>query len=156
VKLRPATAADLPRLQEIRAEPSVARWWAPQDELWSEDDDEVLPFVIDVDGETAGFLELWEENEADFRHAGIDLFLTEAHQGRGVGGEAVRAAIAIAVERGHHRITIDPQASNERAIAAYRKVGFREVGVMRRYCRDAVSREWVDGLLMEFLPDSPA
>jgi aminoglycoside 6'-N-acetyltransferase len=155
VRLRPATDADIPRLHEIRAEESVARWWSPHEELWSDDDDDVLPFVIEVDGQTAGFLELWEENDADFRHAGIDLFLATAHQNRGLGGDAVRAAIAIAVERGHHRITIDPQAQNVRAIAAYRKVGFREVGVMRRYCRDAVSREWVDGVLMEYLTDSP-
>jgi aminoglycoside 6'-N-acetyltransferase len=155
MKLRPATAADVPRLQEIRAEESVARWWAPG-ELWSDDDDEVLPFVIEVDDETAGFLELWEENEADFRHAGIDLFLATAFQDRGLGVEAVHAGISVALRRGHHRVTIDPQADNARAIAAYRKVGFREVGVMRRYCRDAISREWVDGVLMEFVEDSAA
>ncbi len=150
--LRPATAADVPRLQEIRAEESVARWWAPG-ELWEDDD---LPYVIEADGEIAGYLQLWEENDPDFRHAGIDLFLATAFQGRGRGVAAIREAIAIAVERGHHRITIDPQVDNERAIAAYRKVGFQEVGVMRRYCRDAISREWADGLLMEYLADSAA
>ena len=28
-------------------------------------------------------------------------------------------------ERGHHRLTIDPAAANERAIRAYEKAGFR-------------------------------
>ncbi len=154
LSLRPATDADLPRLQEIRAESSVARWWHEEERLWDGEGD--LPFVIEADGEAAGYLQIWEENDPEFRHAGIDLFLATAFQDRGLGTEAIRAAIAIAVQRGHHRITIDPQADNARAVAAYRKVGFREVGVMRRYCRDAVSREWSDAVLMEYLKDSNA
>jgi len=56
-------------------------------------------------------------------------------------------------ERGHHRVTIDPAASNAAAIRAYEKVGFRRVGVMRRYERDADGSGWHDGLLMEFVVD---
>ena len=55
-------------------------------------------------------------------------------------------------DRGHHRITIDPAAANVRAIAAYAKVGFRPVGVMRRYQRMPDGR-WVDALLMDLLAD---
>jgi aminoglycoside 6'-N-acetyltransferase len=54
-------------------------------------------------------------------------------------------------ERGHHRITIDPAAANTAAIRAYEKVGFRRVGVMRSYERDAGGDGWHDGLLMELL-----
>jgi aminoglycoside 6'-N-acetyltransferase len=57
-------------------------------------------------------------------------------------------------ERGHHRITIDPAASNPAAIRAYEKAGFEPVGVMRRYERDADGKGWHDGLLMELVvPD---
>jgi len=52
---------------------------------------------------------------------------------------------------GHHRITIDPAAANAAAIRTYEKVGFRVVGVMRRYERDADGSGWHDGLLMELL-----
>jgi aminoglycoside 6'-N-acetyltransferase len=149
VVLRPAGDADLLRLQEIRAEPSVARWWVAVDPLWDEDE---LPWVIEVGGEAAGYLSMYEENEPDFRHVGIDLFLADRFQGRGLGPEALRLAIAHLIDdRGHHRVTIDPQAANARAVAAYEKVGFRRVGVMRQYTRDAVSREWSDALLMELL-----
>ena len=55
-------------------------------------------------------------------------------------------------DHGHHRLTIDPAAENARAIACYRRVGFRPVGVMRQYERvwweDGRLR---DGLLMELL-----
>jgi aminoglycoside 6'-N-acetyltransferase len=33
----------------------------------------------------------------------------------------------------------------------YEKAGFRPVGVMRRYERDALGGDWHDGLLMELL-----
>ena len=61
--------------------------------------------------------------------AGIDLFLRTDAQGRGLGPDAIRTlAIELIDGRGHHRLTIDPAADNERAIAAYSKLGFRPVG----------------------------
>jgi aminoglycoside 6'-N-acetyltransferase len=54
--------------------------------------------------------------------------------------------------RGHHRITIDPAVANERAIRAYEGVGFKQVGVMRRYERGA-DGDWHDGLLLDLLPE---
>ena len=48
-------------------------------------------------------------------------------------------------ERGHHRITIDPAAANAAAIRAYGKVGFKPVGIMRDYERDADGDGWHDG-----------
>jgi aminoglycoside 6'-N-acetyltransferase len=54
-------------------------------------------------------------------------------------------------DRGHHRVTIDPAASNAPAIRAYAKAGFRVVGVMRRYEREPDTDEWHDGLLMELI-----
>ena len=84
-----------------------------------------------------------------YRHANIDLFLTTAEQGRGLGREAIALVVGhLFGERGHHRITIDPAAANQRAIRCYGAVGFRPVGVMRRYERGA-DGSFHDGLLME-------
>ncbi len=55
-------------------------------------------------------------------------------------------------QRGHHRLTIDPAATNTRAIRCYEKVGFRPVGIMRRYERGPDGR-FHDGLLMDLLRD---
>lgn len=55
-------------------------------------------------------------------------------------------------ERGHHRIVIDPAAYNVHAIRAYEKVGFRRVGVMRRYERGA-DGTFHDGMLLDLLPE---
>jgi aminoglycoside 6'-N-acetyltransferase len=47
---------------------------------------------------------------------------------------------------------MDPAVDNEQAIRAYRRVGFREVGVMRGYERGP-DGTWHDGLLMEMLAE---
>jgi aminoglycoside 6'-N-acetyltransferase len=98
-----------------------------------------------------GLIQYHEENEPDFRHAGIDIFLAERVQGRGLGTDAVRTLARYLIEeRGHHRLTIDPAADNAAAIRAYEKVGFRTVGVMREYWRSPEGT-WCDGLLMDLL-----
>jgi aminoglycoside 6'-N-acetyltransferase len=55
-------------------------------------------------------------------------------------------------EHGHHRLTIDPAAENAAAIRAYERVGFRAVGIMRRYERGP-DDVWRDGLLMDMLEE---
>jgi aminoglycoside 6'-N-acetyltransferase len=56
-------------------------------------------------------------------------------------------------ELGHHRLVIDPAVDNDAAIRCYKAVGFREVGVMRRYERDTEGDGWHDGLLMDLLAE---
>jgi aminoglycoside 6'-N-acetyltransferase len=155
VVLRPLAAADAPELRRIHALPEVARWWdEPDDGFPLTDDSESTRFTIEVDGAVAGMIQFSEELEPKYRHASIDLFLDPAHHGRGAGTEAVRRVARMLIdERGHHRITIDPAADNAAAIRAYEKAGFRPVGVMRRYERDADGEGWHDGLLMELLAD---
>ena len=157
VTLHPIGATDRRRLREILAEPEVARWFgmdgpdASVDELYEHEPGS--SFVIEVGGATVGWIGYAEEHDPDYRHAGIDLFLTTSFHGRGFGPEALRLVVAHLVhDRGHHRLTIDPAAANERAIAAYRKAGFRPVGVMRQYERGP-DGTWHDGLLMDLLPD---
>jgi aminoglycoside 6'-N-acetyltransferase len=156
VALRPAVEADLPRFVEINATPEVARWWPPEDlAAWrgSLHDPEVAMFAVELGGEVVGMVQYHEENEPDYRHAGIDVFLDPGHHGRGLGTDVVRTlARHLVTARGHHRLTIDPAAANARAIACYRKVGFRPVGVMRRYERGA-DGTWHDGLLMDLLAE---
>jgi aminoglycoside 6'-N-acetyltransferase len=159
VTLRPPTLADAPVLAGILAEPSVARWWPNYDlgrvvqEMIEDVEPDEEAYVIEHDGRVVGYIQLAEENEPEFRHASIDLFLATTSQGRGLGPDAIRAVAAELIDgRGHHRLTIDPAAANVHAIAAYAKVGFRPVGRLRRY-QQVAPGEWIDGLLMELLAD---
>ena len=154
VRLRPVREDDEESLRAIFSEPSVATWWGDparsvSDALNPEEDES--GFVIEVRSEPIGFIQFVEETDPMYRHAGIDLAIRGDRQGQGFGPEAIRTLAAHLFEaRGHHRLTIDPSALNEHAISAYRKVGFRTVGVMRRYERGP-DGEWRDGLLMDLL-----
>jgi len=151
--LRPLAEDDEAELRRIHATPEVVRWWdvPPEGFPWT-DEPEASRLTIEVDGAVAGLIQFWEEPEPRYRHAGIDVFLDPVLHGRGLGTEAVRRVVRHLIdERGHHRITIDPAAANAVAIRAYEKVGFKPVGVMRSYERDAGGEGWHDSLLMELL-----
>jgi aminoglycoside 6'-N-acetyltransferase len=167
VLLRRVRADDIPRLLEILRQPAVARVWsaAPRNEqeaaqergllLGSDADgaEAITTFVITLGDATMGWICGWEKLEPEYRHAGIDLFVDSAQQGRGYGPEAIRLVCRYLFdERGHHRITIDPSASNARAIRSYEKVGFQRVGVLRRY-ELGHDGTYHDGVLLDLLPE---
>jgi aminoglycoside 6'-N-acetyltransferase len=151
--LRTLAEGDKAELLRILSTPEVVHWWDVPDEGFPlTDDPESTRLTIEVDGAVAGLIQFSEELEPKYRHASIDLFLDPALHGRGLGTEAVRRVVRYLIdERGHHRITIDPAVANAAAIRTYEKVGFRPVGIMRRYERDVNGRGWHDGLLMELL-----
>lgn len=156
VRLRPLTDDDLDALVAIVQSPGVAEWWGTPDP--PEREREGLAnggsaFAIEVEGALAGWVGFNEEEEPDYRHASLDISVAPAYQGRGHGRDALRTAIRWLIdERGHHRFTIDPAAANGRAISAYSAVGFKPVGVLRRYER-MPDGEWHDGLLMDLLAE---
>lgn len=157
VTLRPATAADIPALTAIRSTPEVfARWRGDPDAMaasiaedFAEPDTE--HFVIEYEGRVAGAIQWSAEEEPDYRHAGIDIYLDPACHGRGLGTDAVRTlASHLITGHGHHRLVIDPAADNAAAIRCYTKAGFRPVGVMRDYERGP-DGTWHDSLMMDLL-----
>lgn len=156
VKLRGVREADLPALHAIMLEPQVAIWGIEledSDLLGTSLDgaDAITTFVIEERAVTVGWICGYEKTEPEYRHAGIDLFLSAAAQGRGLGPEAIRLVCRFLFDvRGHHRVVIDPASTNARAIRAYEKVGFRRVGIMRQYERGA-DGSFHDGVLMDLL-----
>ena len=152
---------DVARLAEIATEPEIWRRWGEV----SEDDlraklagsDDVTALVVELGGEVAGLIQVHEETDPDYRHAGVDMFLAGTARGQGYGREALLLVAAHLFEqRGHHRLTIDPAADNEPAIRCYTAAGFRKVGVMHRYERGR-DGSFHDGLLMELVrPDQPS
>ena len=152
VTLRPVTQAELPALLAILDEPEVARWWRRAE--WERvDERDAATFAIVVGGEAAGCIQFTEETDPDYFSAAVDIFVGTAAQGSGVGPDAMRTLISWLFDaRGHHRLTVDPAAENARALHVYEKLGFRRVGVLRRYER-VEDGAWRDGLLMELLVD---
>ncbi len=156
--VRPGCLEDVPALHAILAEPSVTRWWGDPESTGEIEgkllgpSDAVL-LVIEVAGDVAGGIEYHEELEPNYHHAGIDIYLGKRWQGQGLAAEVIRlVAHFLFGQRHHHRLTIDPAVENTRAVAAYGKVGFQPVGIMRQYERQSDGR-WHDGLLMDLLRD---
>jgi len=156
VVLRPTVAQDIPALAAIRATPEVRAWWRGGDDLAAEiaddlDDPGVHALTVHDHERIIGMIQWYAEDEPDYRHAGIDLFLDPTAHGRGLGTDAVRTlARQLIDELGYHRLIIDPAAANTAAIRCYTKVGFRPVGIMRQYERGA-DGTWHDGILMDLL-----
>ena len=158
VRLRPATRADIPDLVRIRETPQVyARWRGGEDMVAAVEEDfdepDATAYVIEFEDRVVGWIQWQAEEEPDYRHAEMDIYVDPAVHGRGIGTDALRTlARHLFVDHGHHRVVIDPAADNAAAIRCYTKVGFRPVGVTRRSERGA-DGTWHDGLLMDLLAD---
>ena len=121
-------AGDEAKLLEIFSDPTVAKWWgdpnkAVVDTMSAEEGES--HFLIEHDGQTIGMIQTYEESDSMYRHAGIDISIRSEWQGQGLGPDAIRA---------------------------YERVGFKTVGVMRKYERGP-DGEWHDGLLMDMLAE---
>ncbi len=160
VVLAPLEAEHAAAVRAIRATPGVAARWPDSDGFPIDDEPEATRFVVlirdpeapgEVEPHPRGLVQYGEENEPDYRHASIDIFLDPEIHGHGYGREVVAIIAAHLIDdRGHHRITIDPAADNAAAIACYAAVGFRPVGIMRRY-ECGPDGTFHDGLLMDLL-----
>jgi aminoglycoside 6'-N-acetyltransferase len=152
--IRPVTETDVPALTQVLQQPDVARFWGSYDEakFRAEVAAASLAWTIEVEGQPAGYVQVWEENDPDWRWVDVDIFVAPEHQGRGIGPDAMRDALRFCFQqRGHHRATLSTSVENERAIKAYEKLGFRRVGVLRKSSR--YEGEWKDEFLMELLAE---
>jgi len=139
VVLRPGRDGDVDALVAVFSSPEVAAWWVAYDrarievEVLHDDDPNTTVYVVDVDGEVAGIVQSHEEPEEEYRSASVDIAVGPRWHGTGTALDALRSpARHLLDDRGHHHLTIDPAAANARAIAAYGKLGFRPVGVLRQ------------------------
>ena len=155
--LRAGRPGDEVELRRVFDAPEVTRWWPTPDadelrDLVENRDPDADVWLIDVEGRVVGLIQAYEEHDPMYRHAGIDIVLHPDAHGRGLGPEAIRVlARHLFEDRGHHRLVIDPNAANARAIHVYEKLGFRTVGILREYEWDAHEDRWTDGLLMDLL-----
>jgi aminoglycoside 6'-N-acetyltransferase len=155
--LQPLQRTDAAAVLDLLRQPGVARWWGAYDAGKVEYDffsaASGMTHLVMIDDGIAGLIQFHEENDPGYRHASVDITLGDRFQDRGLGTAVLRRLVRYLIDdRGHHRITIDPSVHNARAIHVYGKMGFKPVGVMRKYERDA-SGKWSDGLLMDLLAE---
>lgn len=95
VRLRAATHDDVATLARIRSIPEVYQRWGGGDDLLGDvseglTDSDVRLLVILYEDRVVGAIQWSEEDDPDYRHAGIDIYLDPAVHGQGLGSDAVR------------------------------------------------------------------
>ena len=110
--------------------------------------------VAEVDGKVVGNLGLHVNRGRRAHSASLGMMVHDAYQGRGVGTALMNAAIGLADRwLGLTRLELEVYPDNEPALRLYRRFGFEEEGVKRRYAlRDG---EWMDVLCMARLTPPP-
>lgn len=150
--VREATEDDVAMLVRWHADPEVARFW--DERMFTEDEmrdrlarPDVDSFVVEADAEPIGYLQAWWEEDEPLR-GGIDMFLVPGARGRGLGPDAARAlSTHLLRDRGWAHVTVDPYASNDAAIRAWRRAGFEQVDDRLREPDEDHTSPW---LLLEF------
>ena len=124
-RLRPATAADAPQVAAIERAVCSAPWSAE-----SIRESIGMPWMFtwiaeDGSGGVVGYVfcrEVAGESEL------LNIAVTPAARGGGVGAELLRAALTWAEGRGARETFLEVRESNRGAITLYEKAGFRAVG----------------------------
>lgn len=156
ITFRALAEADLPLLHTWLTRPHVAEWWQPTPTL-DELRDEYLPCLAEAgilpldapggaivyfaceDGKPFGFIQAyrvmaaqadgWWLDETDPCALGIDQFIADSDRlGQGLGTRMIRAFLEfLFADPRVTRVQTDPDPTNARAVACYRKAGFRDV-----------------------------
>lgn len=117
---------------------SAARGVVPQDVL-----------VAEVDGQVAGYVQVRQASKMPSRahvQEVTGLGVDPDHQGHGIAGALLQAAVAEARRRGARRLTLRVLGHNDVARRAYERAGFQVEGVLRgEFVLDGVD---VDDVLM--------
>ena len=144
VVLRTATIDDVSLLEKWDEDEEAASWGGDDDNY---DWDYELPrsvewrefLIAEVDSVPVGMVVIidalqeeshyWGDNAPQNSWA-IDIWIGESeYRSKGHGTKMMEEAFTLCfVKQGAHSIVIDPLQSNTRAIAFYRRLGFKEVG----------------------------
>lgn len=164
VSFREVVEDDLPDLVRWLADPGVREFYGNPDETVDEaresyiEPDPTTPcrrFVIEWRGRGVGEIQYYDDDAGHERcwSAGIDIFIGEPEaRGRGVGIEAIRVMLRFLFEELRvHRVIIDPEVGNARAIHVYQRAGFRLSGVIRHNALEG--ERYVDTQYLTILDD---
>ena len=168
IAFRPVSPGDLAMLGRWMGRPHWREWWGdPEVELgYVRDmiegrDRTCEPFIFDLDGAPSGYIQVWrigphqtpewaQDNpwlmELPATAVGVDISVADPERlSKGVGSRVLRRFVeGVAATRGAP-VIIDPDPKNGRAVAAYRKAGFRPLPHLEGRTSDV--------LIMQFDPD---
>jgi aminoglycoside 6'-N-acetyltransferase len=139
---RRAALDDLEMLMAWQSQPHVCEWWG-SDEPYDEAelaDPRVARWIVSSLGRPFAFMQDYTVHGWDDHHfvtlpkgsRGIDQYIGDPGMiGLGHGGRFIRARMQGLFDEGAPVIATDPHPDNERAIAVYKKLGFKPFGPPR-------------------------
>lgn len=160
ITFRPLAEADFPLLLAWLSRPHVREWWDDAEQTLAEVACEYLPRLADAAtrpldapagvqqylaceaGMPFGFIQAyrvmahqaegWWPDETDPCALGIDQYIGDPERlGQGLGSRMVRAFLEfLFADPRVSQVQTDPDPTNARAVACYRKAGFRDAGVV--------------------------
>ena len=104
-------------------------------------------------GELVGFARLSNVVLGAFHNAYLGYMVARSHNGRGIGTLLVRNAVALAWERGLHRVQAAVRPDNPGSLRVMEKAGFRREGLALRYLE--LDGEWRDHVLHAITREDP-
>ena len=134
VSIRQLAASDVPTVLAILQESPEAAAWSRESLLQI---DSVAPtaWVAERDEIVAGFL--MGRSAADEFEI-LNMAVSGAHRRQGIGSKLLESALEVSRKAGSARVYLEVRASNEPAIALYKRHGFTECGRRVKYYRDPV------------------
>lgn len=111
-----------------------------------------LPFIIELDGELAGQLNVSSISYGSLSSATIGYWVSERFAGLGITPAAVALASDFAFfQAGMHRIEICIRPENTPSLRVVEKLGFRYEGLRRRYIH--INGDWRDHFCFALVVD---
>jgi ribosomal-protein-alanine N-acetyltransferase len=156
VRVRPAEAADLPRLVEIAAHSATAAQWNPAEyqKLFTPEftpDPALAPgqnqaraaLVVEQDGSLVGFI---VGRQVDDEWEIENIAVTGAARRCGLGSRLVGELLDLVRNRGGKSVFLEVRESNRAARSLYEKWAFIEVGRRKMYYQNPAE----DALILKF------
>ena len=103
--------------------------------------------------ELVGFARLSNVVRGAFQNAYLGYMVAEAHNGRGIGTLLVRHAVALAFDRGLHRVQAAVRTDNPASLRVMEKAGFRREGLALRYLE--LDGAWRDHVIHAITREDP-
>jgi ribosomal-protein-alanine N-acetyltransferase len=133
ILIRPMRRGDIKEIIEIEKASFQDPWRedAFYNELYNKDISIFL--VMEVDGKVVGYGGMWViKDEAHI----VNLAIHPQYRRQGLGQKLMKVLFEKAEKRGVQRITLEVRASNIVAQNFYKKLGFQEIAIRKKYYRD--------------------
>jgi L-phenylalanine/L-methionine N-acetyltransferase len=109
-------------------------------------------YVFEEDNKKVGMFKLIPQTYRSAHVAYLGSFAIDpAFGGRGLGTKMLMAIIDLSKQTGIKRIELSAGVQNKNAIALYKKCGFKEEGILRKYTYFKSEDRYIDEVMMSYI-----